>query len=53
LSMARKIAEWTVSHMQDAEGCFYYRIGENRSVDRTAYIRWGQAWMIRALSYLV
>jgi hypothetical protein len=52
-SMARKVAEWTVGHMQDKEGCFYYRIGENRRVDKTAYIRWGQAWMIRALSYLV
>jgi len=37
--------------MQDENGYFYYRIYKNY-VDRTPYIRWGQAWMLRGLSYL-
>jgi hypothetical protein len=53
LSKAEKVAEWTIVHMQDKEGCFYHRICESQDVDKTAYIRWGQAWMIRALSYFI
>ncbi|MBC7095436.1 hypothetical protein [Thermococcus sp.] len=51
--LGEKIALWTIRNMQDPnEGYFYYRIYPNR-IDRTPYIRWGQAWMLRALSYLV
>jgi len=38
--------------MQDKEGYFYYRIYKNNYVNKMPYIRWGQAWMLRALSYL-
>lgn len=51
-SMADKVASWTIRTMQDEKGHFYYRIYKNH-VDRTPYIRWGQAWMLRGLSYLV
>ena len=51
LSMAEKVAEWSIKNMQDEEGYFYYRIYK-RYVDRMPYIRWGQAWMLRGLSYL-
>ena len=51
LSMAEKVAKWTIKNMQDKKGYFYYRIYKNR-VDRMPYIRWGQAWMLRGLSYL-
>ena len=50
LNMAKKIAEWSIKNMQDKKGYFYYRIYKN-TVDKTPYIRWGQAWMLRALSY--
>jgi len=53
LNMAKKVARWTISNMQDKEGYFYYRIYRKWKTDKTAYIRWGQAWMLRALSYLV
>jgi uncharacterized protein YyaL (SSP411 family) len=53
LNTAEKIAGWTISNMQDKEGYFYYRIYKNWKTDKTAYIRWGQGWMLRALSYLV
>lgn len=52
LSMAEKVARWTIKHMQDEEGYFYYRI-YRYFVDKTPYIRWGQAWMLRALSCLL
>ena len=50
--MAEKVAEWTIKNMQDKEGYFYYRIHKTY-VNKMPYIRWGQAWMLRALSYLV
>jgi len=52
LNMAKKVAKWTIKNMQDKEGYFYYRIYK-RYVNKMPYIRWGQAWMLRALSYLV
>jgi hypothetical protein len=48
---AMKVAKWTIQNMQDKEGYFYYRIYK-LFTDRTPYIRWGEAWMLRALSYL-
>lgn len=53
LNQAHKVAEWTINNMQDKEGHFYYRIYKHGNIDKTPYIRWGQAWMLRALSYLV
>jgi uncharacterized protein YyaL (SSP411 family) len=53
LKLAKKIAEWTINNMQDDSGSFYYRIYKKGYVDKMPYIRWGQAWMLRALSYLV
>lgn len=53
LDLAERITEWTISNMQDEEGYFYYRIHKNQKVDRAGYIRWGQAWMLRALSHVV
>lgn len=50
--IAERIAKWTIVNMQDEDGYFYYRIYHYR-VDKMAYVRWGQAWMLRALSYLV
>jgi len=50
---AKKIAQWTIENMQDKkDGHFYYR-KYKKWTDKTPYIRWGQAWMLRALSYLV
>ena len=52
LDYARNAFRWTKDNMQDKDGHFYYRRTEHR-VDRIAYIRWGQAWMIRALANLL
>ena len=52
LPFADKVANWTIKHMQDKEGFFYYK-SYGIYVDKIPYIRWGQAWMLRALGYLI
>jgi hypothetical protein len=52
IGLARKVAEWTVEHMMDVDGFFYYRLGRV-IVDQTAFMRWGQAWMAYALARLM
>ncbi|MHA1410281.1 MAG: hypothetical protein ACTSQY_08275 [Candidatus Odinarchaeia archaeon] len=49
---ARSIARWTIKEMQDSTGYFYYRRYKTYK-DKTPFIRWGQGWMLRALSYIV
>ena len=48
---AERIAAWTIRHMQDPEGFFYYRRGRVFT-NRIPYMRWGQAWMMLALAHL-
>lgn len=48
---ALQMALWTIHNMRGVEGAFYYqrhRVWANR----TPYMRWGQAWMFRALAHL-
>ena len=52
-ALVRPLFEWIVGHMQAANGSFIYMIRrvfgwEVRS--RIPYVRWGQAWMLLALS---
>lgn len=50
--MARKIALWTITNMQDKTGYFHFR--RHRFVQaKIPYLRWGQAWMMLALSTLL
>lgn len=49
LSYAEKVLSWTIDNMQAKRGYFYYRINPF-FIDRTPYIRWGQAWMLLAFS---
>jgi rhamnogalacturonyl hydrolase YesR len=52
LELARRIAEWTIGHMQDADGHFYYRdLGWTKV--RTAMFHWGQGTMVKALAVLL
>ena len=50
--ISSKVASWTIKNMQDESGYFYHLINEKGRVDKTPYIRWGQAWMLLALSSL-
>ena len=52
LRLAQSVFRWAMSHMWDARGFFYYRILRTWTI-RTSYIRWSQAWMLRALSMLL
>ncbi len=52
LSVAMKVADWTISNMQDRTGYFYYREYPLMKA-RTPYFHWGQATMFKALSHLL
>jgi len=52
LSMAHKIAAWGIGNMQDATGYFHYQIHRFYRI-KIPYIRWGQAWMYKALANLI
>jgi hypothetical protein len=47
LFLAGSVARWTIEHMQDRTGYFYYRRGK-----QTATLNWGQATMLCAFAGL-
>lgn len=51
LAAAVQVARWTIRHMQDASGYFYYRRYPS-IVARIPMLHWGQATMFRALAVL-
>lgn len=52
LDFAVKVADWTISTLQDASGYFYYREYPLMKA-RTPYFHWGQATMFKALAHLL
>jgi hypothetical protein len=52
LSMAIKVARWTIANMQDRTGYFYYRRYSPWLVNKTPTLHWGQATMLSALAGL-
>ncbi len=55
LEKAGKVLEWTINNFQDSQGYFYYGFLKSRLTgivfkSKIPYIRWGQAWMLRAMS---
>ncbi len=52
LPFARAAAEWTVANLRNADGSFAYGIWGDR-IRSMPYLRWGQAWMLRALAELL
>lgn len=48
---AWELADWATVHMQDSEGFFYYQIRRFHKI-RIPYMRWSQAWMQQALTFL-
>lgn len=52
LKFAKTIANWTISNMQDKSGYFYYQKWPIIT-NKIPYMRWGQAWMMLALSTLM
>jgi hypothetical protein len=49
LERATEVTQWTLRHMQALDGSFYYQ-KHRWWLDSTPYMRWGQAWMFRALT---
>lgn len=52
LALALKVAQWTITHMQDRTGYFYYRRYSPWLVNKTPTLHWGQATMLCALAGL-
>jgi hypothetical protein len=52
LSLAVKVAQWTIDHMQAPTGYFYYRRYSRWIVNKTPTLHWGQATMFCALTGL-
>jgi rhamnogalacturonyl hydrolase YesR len=52
LPLAIKVAQWTITHMQDRTGYFYYRRYSPWLVNKTPTLHWGQATMLCALAGL-
>lgn len=52
LHMAARVYNWTMRHMLDGAGYFYYQ--KHRAfTNRIPYMRWGQAWMLLALAFML
>ena len=52
LRMAQKVASWTIQHLRDSRGFFYYQRRRFHTI-RKPYMRWTEAWMLYALSRLL
>jgi len=50
--LARRVFDWTMRHMWDERGFFYYRVLRSCTI-RTSYMRWTQAWMFLAMASLL
>ena len=50
--VAFKVYNWAMNHMWDKRGFFYYRVLQVGTI-RTSYMRWSQAWMLLAMTYLL
>lgn len=51
LERALRVADWTIQNMQSPDGFFYFQ-RHRLWTNRAPYMRWGQAWMFRALTHL-
>jgi len=52
IELANKVALWTIKHMQDPKGHFYFR-KYPLMTNKTPMFHWGQATMLAALGHLV
>jgi hypothetical protein len=52
LPFANTIAKWTINEMKDESGYFYYQKWPFM-MNKIQFIRWGQAWMLLALSTML
>lgn len=50
--LAEKVIGWTIRHMQDNKGYFYYQLKSGIS-SKISYMRWSNAFMFNALSHYI
>ena len=50
--LAEQVAEWTIDHMQQADGHFAYQMWPGMT-NKTPMLHWGQATMLHALACLL
>ena len=48
--LAENVLNWTIRHMQDRNGYFYYQLKQGMN-SKIPYMRWSNAFMFNALSY--
>lgn len=51
-NLVDKVLDWTVKNMQNKKGYFYYQLKKGIS-SKISYMRWSNAFMFNALSYLL
>lgn len=52
LGRAAAVAMWAIANMQDDQGSFHFQMRRHYRI-RIPYMRWGQAWLFRALTELL
>jgi rhamnogalacturonyl hydrolase YesR len=52
LPLAMRVADWTINHMQDPDGHFYYR-DLGWVMVKTPMLHWGQGTMFKGLAHLL
>ena len=50
---ALTLAKWVIMNMSNEKNEFYFKMYKNGRVVRMSFIRWSQAWMYRALTFLL
>jgi hypothetical protein len=49
MNVAEKVLDWTLDHMRDERGFFYYQRRPGFT-NKLSFMRWSQAWMLVALA---
>ena len=52
IEMSERVCSWTIDNMRSEDGSFYYQRRKHR-VNKTPFMRWGQAWMAHAIARLI
>ncbi|MFH1378729.1 MAG: hypothetical protein ABII23_00490 [bacterium] len=52
INKAEKLFQWTITNMLDASGYFYFQKKRLYTI-KIPYIRWAQAWMYYAITFLI
>lgn len=52
--LAERVFEFSLNHLyNEKDSRYYYRIYKNGKTDKSSYIRWGDAWMLRAIAIMI